>query len=125
LGTFVLLSACQMVITTAVSSVSARQNTLAYNAARAVLENIRLYQGTTLANGTYADARSFGPVPQLAALPEAGVSATIATYRTAPTATVKIVTITVRWNGTQTTRGSGMRKTRKLTVLVSPKGVTP
>jgi type II secretory pathway pseudopilin PulG len=118
IAVFVILSALGFMISAAAASNVARQNTIAYNAARQVVENVRLYKGAKLANNSYPNVTVFGPVPQLAELNSGAASMTIAAWR----APIKQVTVTVTWKAGD--RG-GKPRSKTLVALVSPKGVTP
>jgi hypothetical protein len=118
IAVFVILSAFAFMISAAAASNVARQNTIAYNAARQVVENVRLYKGAKLANGSYPDVTVVGPVPELSQLTGAGASMTIADWRPP----IKQVTVMVTWRAGD--RG-GMSRSKALVALISPKGVTP
>jgi type II secretory pathway pseudopilin PulG len=116
---FVILSALSFMISAAAASNVSRQNTIAYNAARQVVENIRLYKGAKLnTTATPVAATQYGPVPQLAQLKSGSATATIVSWR----APIQQVTVTVTWSA-----GSkgGILRSKTLVALVSPKGVTP
>jgi Tfp pilus assembly protein PilV len=117
IGTLVMLSCIALTMTASAASDAARQNNLATNAGRQVLENLRAYKGATVANGTYADATVFGVVPQLARLSNGRAAVTISPYRAA----LKQVVVTVRWES------GGRRLSRFQTVatLIGPEGVAP
>ena len=116
-ATLVLLSAFSLVIASVAALNVARQNAVAYNAARQITENVRLYKAAPLANGTYPDVTVFGPVPQLAQLSGGAASLTIATYRGA----VKSVTVSVSWRAGERSKA----RQRAFVTLVAPQGVTP
>jgi type II secretory pathway pseudopilin PulG len=118
IAVFVILSALSFMISAAAASNVARQNTIAYNAARQVVENVRLYKGAKLANNSYSNVTVFGPVPQLAQLTGGAASMTIATWR----APIKQVTVNVTWRAGDK---GGKARSKTLVALVSPKGVTP
>ena len=115
---FVILSALGFMISAAAASNVSRQNTIAYNAARQVVENVRIYKGAKLTSNSYSNVTVFGPVPQLSQLNEGAASMTIATWR----APIKQVTVTVTWRAGDK---GGMPRSKTLVALVSPKGVTP
>jgi len=118
IGALVLMASISLVVTGAAAADSARQNNAAYNAARQVIENMRLRRGAQLVNNTYSDATVFGPVPQLAYLRNAGTpSATVSTWR----GSVKMVTVTITWRAG---RGGGIARSRTVTSLISPKGIS-
>jgi hypothetical protein len=116
-GSTVLMGTVSLVITGSVAAAGARQNTVATNAARQILENVRMRRSAVLADGTYADATVFGPVPQLAALRGGSASVRVATWQ----ATIKSVVVTVTWRSGQ--RG-GQTKTQVVTGLIGPRGAT-
>ena len=94
---------------------AAQQTTIAYNAARQQIENVRSFRGAPLANRV--DAPLVGPMPQLAALNGGSGTLTIQDYRN----TVKRVTVALRWR----TGARGQPRQLSLTTLVGPGGVTP
>lgn len=117
-GVFVILAAYSLTITTAASGNAAKQNNLAYNAARQAIENVRQYKGARITDNVYLDPTLFGPIPQLAELPGSSGTMTISTYRKP----VKRVSVTISWQG----RGAkSMLKQRTVVTLVAPKGITP
>ena len=102
---FVLLATISLLINAAGAADAAKQNTIAYNAARQVVENVRNYRGAPLAPGEYTDVRAFGAVPQLDATATSGMKDARATmsirmYRNP----VKLVTVEVRWAGARPRR---------------------
>jgi Tfp pilus assembly protein PilV len=115
-GTLVLISTISLVTAGAVAAEAARQNNLAVNGARQILENIRLRRGAMVINGSYADATVFGPAPQIAALRDGSASLTISTWEYS----VKSVVITVKWRAGE---GGGKVRTRVVSALVGPRGV--
>jgi hypothetical protein len=92
----------------------AEQATLAYNAARQQIENVRSVKGALLANRT--NAALLGPMPQLAQLSGGNGTLTIATYRSP----VKQVTVTINW----TAGGQRQNRSISMTTLVAAGGVT-
>lgn len=116
-GSIVLISVVSMVVAGAVAAEGARQNNLASNCARQILENVRLRRGAVLSDGTYSDASVFGPVPQLASLRGGSASVKIATWQSS----AKTVAITVNW---RTGQRGGQTKTRVITGLIGPRGVS-
>jgi Tfp pilus assembly protein PilV len=116
-GTLVLISAISLVTAGAVAAEAARQNNIATNCARQILENVRLRRGAMLVNGPYTDATVFGPVPQLTELRGGSASLTISSWEYS----VKSVVITVNWRAGE---GGGKAKTRVISALVGPRGVT-
>ena len=116
--TFVLISAVSLITTAVAASESSKYNTIAYNAARQAVENLRQYKNAKIVDGTYTDLTAFGPVPQLAELRNPTSSMTVSTFRKP----VKMVTVTVTFQAGTT----GQRTVvRRVTGLVSPRGVTP
>jgi type II secretory pathway pseudopilin PulG len=122
--TFILLSSVALLASASSAADAARQNTVAYNAARQVIENIRQYRGAPLPASTTQvySLEQFGPVPQLQQLTSqrGGAGATgelrILPYRD----TVKMVTVRVVWRSGD--RGGKLRE-RTLTTLIAPEGV--
>jgi hypothetical protein len=117
MGAIVLLSVVNLVIAGAVASESARQNNLAVNGARQILENVRLRRNAVLTDGTYSDATVFGPVPQIASLRNGSASVKISTVQS----TLKSVVISVTWRSGE--RG-GQTKTRVISGLLGPRGAS-
>jgi Tfp pilus assembly protein PilV len=115
-GAVVLLGTVGAILSGVATAEAARQNNLACHCARQILENIRLRRGAVVADGDYADATTFGPVPQLARLRDGSASVRVLAW----SAPVKSVIITVRWRAGQ---GGGAAKTRVLSALIGPKGV--
>jgi len=117
-----LLAACSLVISGAAATDAARQNNVAYNCGRQVIENLRLRRGAVLANGPYPDVTVFGPVPQLSYLRGGGSGNPVTASMNVSTwnGPVKQVTVTVAWRAGD--RGGQVRR-RTVTALVGPKGV--
>lgn len=118
-GVFVILAAYSLTITLTASGNAAKQNNLAYNAARQVIENVRHYKAAPLANNVYPDPTVFGPIPQLAELPGSNASVSISTYRKP----LKRVSVTITWEGRGNSKS--LLKQRTLVTLIGPKGMTP
>ncbi|MES2459479.1 MAG: hypothetical protein V4671_02770 [Armatimonadota bacterium] len=116
-GTLVLVSAISLVTAGAVAAEAARQNNIATNCARQIVENVRLRRGAMLVNNTYTDATVFGPVPQLSELRSGSASLTITTWQS----TIKSVVVTVNWRSGE--RG-GQAKKRVVAALVGARGVS-
>lgn len=115
-ATMLALYFLSLMMTTNASADGAQQTTIAYNAARQAIGNVRALRGAPLAART--DAALVGPVPQLAALGSGGEGRlTIQPFR----APVQRVAVTIRW------REGGQRRARAITLatLVAPGGVTP
>jgi len=147
LATLTILAAASLIVSATSAADAARQNNIAYNAARQVVENLRQDQKARLTNGEYDSNASgtvpflFGPVPQLARLTRPSDADTAAAGRahvsisdyyervvSGNTTTlvlrqpVKVITVTITWRSGA--RGGTPRK-RTLTTLVAPDGVTP
>lgn len=114
IGTLACLS---LTMASNVAQQSAVENNTAYNAARQILENTRVYKGALLSNGSYnqADILALGSVPQLASLTDPSVSMSIANWRTR----VKQVKVTVSWT---TNSATHMQKSQVLVGLLTAKG---
>lgn len=120
LGLVVMMATCSLMVSATGVGTTTRENDIAYNAARQVLENVRQYKGAVVVDNTYTDATVFGSVPQLALLSSsATASVKVATYR----GTMKQVTATVTWKGATTDR-TGLSRSRKLSALIAPRGIT-
>lgn len=115
MGTIACLS---LSIASNMSRQAAVENNVAYNAARQILENTRLYKGGLLANGPYTQTNilSLGEVPQLNSLVNPSVSMTVSTWRTR----VKYVKVTVSWTSNST---NYVKKSQVLVGLVTSKGL--
>jgi hypothetical protein len=127
-GVLALLASVSVIMTGAATADAARQNNAAYNAARQVVENMRLRRGAKLTDGDYCasgcangSVTAFGDVPQLTYLRSAETpTATVATWNNSKVG-VKVVTVTVRW---RSGRNGGLQKSRTVTALIAPKGVS-
>lgn len=108
------VSSLSLIMSASAAADGARQATIAYNAARQALENVRSLRGAPLANRS--NAALIGSVPQLSELNNGTGTLSITTYR----APVKQVTVTINW------RAGGRAQARSITVttLVAPGGVT-
>jgi hypothetical protein len=104
-------------LSTVVVHKSVERATVAREAARTVIENIRDFGVINLVDGTYTLTR-FGSVESLSALPNAGGSVTITT----PSTAVRKVVIKVQW-----TAGvrQGRQRTFNTVTLLTPGGVSP
>lgn len=96
---------------------SSQQTTLAVNAARQVVENVRVYKGGVIADGSYTDASVFGAVPQLTEMNHGSASLYVSSYST----NVKLVSVTVKW----TSGGRGALRSRTVTTLITSGGIAP
>ena len=106
------------VISSAESSINtARQNAVACNAARQVVENVREFLSNPIPNGTYANAGAFGSVPQLSLLDTGTASLTLSTYR----GTVQQAVVVIQWSAGS--RGNVKRRT--FTTLITPGAIAP
>ena len=92
-----------------------REYQLAGLAARQVVENIHGFKEGGVALGTYSDATSLGPVPQLSSLTTASVSAIVTSYN----ARARQVVVTVNWYSVPAKRSLS----EKFTTLFSSDGV--
>ena len=63
--TSVIITAVSLITTAVAASESSKQNTVAYNAARQAIENLRQYKDAKIQDGTYTDLSVFGAIPQL------------------------------------------------------------
>lgn len=106
-----------LMMTSATAVNSARQTTIATNAARQAVENVRVYKGGDVASGTYTDVTVFGALPQLAELNNGNATMLISSYSSG----VKLVNVTVQW----TAGGNGARRSQTLTTLITSGGNTP
>ena len=106
-----------LMVTSATAVNSARQTTIATNAARQAVENVRVYKGGDIANGTYTNVTVFGALPQLTELSNGTATMYVSSYSSG----VKLVNVTVQWTG----GGNGTRRSQTLTTLVTSGGNTP
>jgi Tfp pilus assembly protein PilV len=113
----ILLSCVALTMASSSAADAARQNNVATNAGRQILENLRTARRAGLATGIYADASIFGPVPQLARLSGGRASVTVSPFRGA----LKQAVITVRWEA----GGNRVPRFQTLTALIGPEGVMP
>ena len=114
----IVILGCYTIVSSASSGANtARQNALACNAARQVIENLRRYKATPVSNGTYSDATVFGSVPQLAQLSSSTASVTISTFR----GSVDQAVVTIRWRA----GGNTAQKSRQYAALLMQGGITP
>lgn len=117
IAVLILVASTSLTVAALAGAEGSRQQSLATNAARQVLENLRTYKGARIPNGTYADATVFGSVPQLAEMTNSSASVTLTTFR----GNVQQAKVTVQW------RAGNTRRVRDLSVttLITPQGVTP
>ena len=114
-----------LTMTTSSASDSARQTTLAYNAARQAIENARSFHGAKLADGTYSTEDGsmsiVGPLPQVDELSGGRAAIRIQTLRSSGPSLMKQAWVTIAW------RAGGRAQDRSITVttLVSAGGVAP
>lgn len=94
----------------------AQENILAGQCARQVIENVRFIKNANVATGTYSNATTLGPVPQLARLSGSSVSADVSTY----SGTTLQVVVTVTWRS----KISHATRSTILTALVAPNGAS-
>jgi type II secretory pathway pseudopilin PulG len=107
-----------LMMTAASGADAAKQSVIAYNAARQVVENLRLRKGAGLYDGTY-DATVFGPMPQLSLLN--GGAATVKISDSGWSGTVKMAQVSVNWHS----GGRSQPKSRTLTAIFTSGGVAP
>lgn len=117
LAILVLLAFLQLLITAYATSMTMTDSTVAYNAARQIIENVRTYKGAPFATGNY-NATAFGAVPQLASLRDGTAGINIATQD----ASVKKVSIRITWK--VGVRG-GSTRTYDAVALISSNGIAP
>ena len=117
IATLVIMSGLSLLMTASSGIDLALQNTIAANAARQVVENVRFYKGQTVPVGTYMDAQQFGAIPQLSNLNNGAASVYVVSWRPQ----VVQVAVTVRWNS----GGRSLARSKTLSTLVTNDGVTP
>jgi hypothetical protein len=71
----------------------AKQQNIATNAARKVVENLRSFKQAAISPGTYSDASAFGSIPQLQLLTAGTAGLKVTSVR----GTLKMAVVTVRW----------------------------
>lgn len=111
-----LLYGLSLMMTTASSADAAKQTTVAYNAARQAIENVRSYRGAVLRNGTY-DAEALGAMPQITEFNHGTGTVVVESFRDP----VKKVTVLISWH----TGGRPAYRSISIVSLVTPGGVTP
>lgn len=130
IGALLTLSAVTVLSAASRAANSARQSVVAYNAARQVIENLRVFKASRLIDGTYGPYTNretpFGLVPQLGAVGQSAatrplnagtVSFTVSTRRN----NLRSVRVTVTYN----TDVPVKTVTRVLPALLVPDGVAP
>ncbi|MBC7805947.1 MAG: hypothetical protein H7145_07330 [Akkermansiaceae bacterium] len=123
-----LLGLTSLLIASRVNAKVATENNAAYNAARQVIENVRIYRGVPLSTRDYtkADVLKMGVVPQIGDLANPDITMTLSPWQDPNTAkfldTTKIVFIrvTITWSALG---GTNVKKRRTFASLVSPDGV--
>jgi len=117
-ATVVMASTMTLFAATYTTSGGARQNNLAYNAARHVIENIRYGYGASVAvTASPQSATTYGPVPELSQITNGTGTVTIANYNTS--GTVKCVAVTISWYDGEKTRSNTVSS------LLTTGGVAP
>lgn len=83
-GMFFLMLVFCAILSTMVTGIQAgkrgREHLAASLVARQVIENIRSFRAAGILEGTYSNATTLGPVPQLTSLTQSSVSATISPW---------------------------------------------
>lgn len=115
-STTLVLYGFSLIMSTASASDAGKQTTIAYNAARQAVENVRMFRGAVLKNGTY-DAASLGSMPQLALLNQGAGKIILQDFR----GPVKKMTVVISWK----TGGNPSSRSISIVSLISPGGVTP
>jgi len=116
-GAALILSTTAVLMAANSANDAATQNVAAYNAARQVVENLRIYKAAYIANNTYNDATVFGSIPQLTQLSGGQASVKI----TSPRGILKQAVVTISWRA----GGRSIQRSRKLTALFAANGVAP
>lgn len=98
------------------SEARAQENILAVQCARQVIENVRYVKNANVATGTYSNATSLGPVPQLSQLKNGTVAADVSTY----SGTTLQVVVTVTWQS----KMSHSNRSTIVSAFVAPNGVS-
>ncbi len=121
-----LLGLTSLLMASRVNAKLATENNAAYNAARQVIENVRLHRGVPLAEKDYTekDVRDLGAVPQIDSLVDPDIAMNVSPWKDPGATTarkkIKLVKVTVSW---QALGGTNARKTRTFVSLVTPNGV--
>ncbi len=113
-----ILYSLSLMMSASSASDAAQQTTVAYNAARQAIENVRSFHGAPLANDTYT-LTQLGPVPQFNQLNSPGGSVRIDNSPFG--GPVKRVTVAVTWRA----GGNQQERSVRVTTLVTPGGVAP
>ncbi len=121
-----LLGLTSLLLASRVNAKLSTENNAAYNAARQVIENVRLYRGDKLPAKPYtrAEILALGAVPQIENLSNPDLAMTIGNWNDPGTGAVrksiKQVTVTVTWRALG---GTNAKKTRTFVSLVTPGGI--
>ena len=119
MGTTLLLATSSVLAGAASANDAAAQNISAYNSARQVVENLRLFKAAKLTNGTYTDATKFGAIPQLSRLTQGSASVVISSPRSG--VSLKQANITITWVAGQPAHA----RSRTITALFTKNGIAP
>lgn len=125
LTALVFLATVRVLMRAAAAADGARQNAIAVQCARQVLENVRLYKMPQVSTGTYSATYSstnltaMGLVPQLAQLNQGAATLVVSTYAGRPA--IKQAVVIVQWRAGNDTAV----KSRTLTALLCSGGVAP
>lgn len=134
-GTVVMIAVLAISMTAHTAGYAARENNIAYSAARQVMENIRAVYGASITAAATPPATPqyttdntspstnppniLGPVPQLLDLPKGAAASATVVQRTNTYS--KYVIVTVTWQPS----GGGPNRSKTLSTLMTPGGVTP
>jgi len=122
-GAIVILATTALLMAANAANDAAAQDVAAYNAARQIVENLRVMKAAKFNNVSNYNATSFGPVPQLSLLNNGSATVTIADWKSG--STVKQAFITVNWRTLGSGKTTTMNRSRQLTALFSKNGVAP
>jgi hypothetical protein len=125
-GVVLILSTTAVLIAANSANDAAAQNAIAYNAARQVVENLRIRKAAVIKTTTgYVDATTYGPVPQLDKLTNATANVQI----TNPRGILIQADVKVTWTAgdrrNANLSGAVSQRTRILTALFAKNGVAP
>ena len=118
LAATIIVYGLSLMMTSSSASDAAQQTTVAYNAARQAIENVRSFRGAPLPNDTYT-LTGLGAVPQLSELTDPGGNVRIDDSPLGGGA--KRVTVTVTWHAGRARQQHAI----KVTTLVASGGVAP
>jgi hypothetical protein len=124
-STSILIACISLSMSASAAANAARQNDLAYGAARQVVENIRHAGAAQIQSASYPDATIFGPVPQINQDAKAGGtlgpgSLVRAVVQNRAGSQAKLLIVTVEWPARRAS--ATITKSKTLTTFIAPNG---